>query len=232
MAEVLVRLEPSGAMPGQPVVRTASASAPAAPRTRRPSAAAECEKGTKGTKGTEHTLLDVLIENRPALVQLAQDLIGCASLAEDVVHDVFIKLVDFRQQNAVRQPVAYVTRIVHNAAIDVCRRQSQDDGGAHAVCDGDDDLHVPSPEAALVARDTLQQVFDALKQLPPRSRTAFEMVRVREETLQHTARALDVSQSQVHFMVRDAQQHCVDCLDASNRGVAGPEYCGSRVRRR
>jgi RNA polymerase sigma factor (sigma-70 family) len=229
MAEVLVRQEPSTLMPGKPVGRSASTAAPAARRPRRSSAATGCEHGTKAA---ESTLLDVLIDNRPALVQLAQELIGCASLAEDVVHDVFIKLVDFRQQGAVRQPVAYVTRIVHNAAIDVCRRQSQDSGDEHAACACDDDLHAPSPEAALVARDTLQQVFDALNQLPPRSRTAFEMVRVREETLQHTARALDVSQSQVHFMVRDAQQHCVDCLDASNRGVAGPAYCGSRVRRR
>jgi RNA polymerase sigma factor (sigma-70 family) len=223
MAEVLVRHAHSTAVPTQPVLNAGSACTSVARRTRCPSGSVAWEKGT---------LLDVLIDKRHALVQLAQDLIGCASLAEDVVHDVFIKLVDFRHQDAVRQPVAYVTRMVHNAAIDVCRRQTQESGAAHIYCADDDDLQAPSPEAALLARDALQHVCHALEQLPPRSRTAFEMVRVREETLQSTARALDVSQTQVHFMVRDAEKHCADCLDASDRGVAGPEYCGARVRRR
>lgn len=223
MTEVLVRQEPSTAFPIKPVLSAGRACPSVARRTRGPSDGVAWEKGT---------LLDVLIENRPALVQLARDLIGCASLAEDVVHDVFIKLVDFRQQDAVRQPVAYVTRMVHNAAIDVCRRQSQEGGDQQTGCADEDELHAPSPEAALLARDALQHVCNALEQLPPRSRTAFEMVRVREETLQNTARVLDVSQTQVHFMVRDAEKHCAECLDASNRGVSGPEYCGSRVRRR
>ncbi|SDR40435.1 RNA polymerase sigma-70 factor, ECF subfamily [Paraburkholderia fungorum] len=223
MAEVLVRQEPSTALPRKPVLSAGSACTSVARRTRGASDGVAWEKGT---------LLDVLIDNRPALVQLAHDLIGCASLAEDVVHDVFIKLVDFRQQDAVRQPVAYVTRMVHNAAIDVCRRQSQEGCDEPTCCAEENELHAPSPEDAILARDALRQVFNALEQLPPRSRTAFEMVRVREETLEHTARALDVSQTQVHFMVRDAERHCVDCLDASNRGVTGPEYCGGRVRRR
>ena len=41
---------------------------------------------------------------------------------------------------------------------------------------------------------------------------AFEFVRLREETLQDTARALNVSQTLVHFMGRDAVKHCTDCV--------------------
>jgi RNA polymerase sigma factor (sigma-70 family) len=209
MVELLVRQEPLTASSMKPVLIAGSACTSIVRRMRSRSPGVEWQKGT---------LLDVLIDNRPALVQLAHGLIGCTSLAEDVVHDVFIKLVEFRHQDAVRQPLAYVTRMVHNAAIDVCRRQSQEDGDEHAYCADQDDLHAPSPEAALLARDALQHVCNALAQLPPRSRAAFEMVRVREETLQNTARALDVSQTQVHFMVRDAQKHCAACLDATHRG--------------
>ncbi|WP_310731609.1 sigma factor, partial [Burkholderia pseudomultivorans] len=53
-------------------------------------------------------LLDVLIAHRAMLVNVARGFVGCASRAEDVVHDVFIKLVEFPNQDAVRQPVAYV----------------------------------------------------------------------------------------------------------------------------
>ncbi|MGG2408651.1 sigma factor-like helix-turn-helix DNA-binding protein, partial [Aeromonas veronii] len=88
----------------------------------------------------------------------------------------------------------------------------------------DDGFDVPSPEptpeAALMTRDTLRRVWAALDDLPARSRAAFEMVRLREETLQTAARALNVSQMLVHFMVRDAERHCAECLDACHRGVA------------
>jgi RNA polymerase sigma factor (sigma-70 family) len=178
-------------------------------------------------------LLDVLIANRPMLVNVARAFVGCASRAEDIVHDVFIKLVDFPNQEAVRQPVAYVTRMVRNASIDACRRQTLENT-YHA--DEDDGLDVPSaepsPEAALLTRDTLRRVQHALAQLPARSRVAFEMVRLREETLQNVARALNVSQTLVHFMVRDAERYCADCLDASERGDACPDFCSGRARRR
>jgi RNA polymerase sigma-70 factor (ECF subfamily) len=227
MSEVLVRQAPSTAMPmpmPMPVLNAVAACAPVVRRSRGLGRAIDWEKGT---------LLDVLVANRPMLVELAHGIVGCASLAEDVVHDVFIKLVDFRDQNAVRQPVAYVTRMVRNASIDVTRRQSVEDTYHD---DADDALLVPSPapspEAALLVRDTLRHVYHALEQLPPRSRAAFEMVRVREETLQSTARALHVSQSQVHCLVRDAEKHCAACIDGGNRSAAGSAYCSGRARRR
>lgn len=223
MAEVLVRQESSTAIPLS--ARSAGVACPSAPqRTRSRNRLVDWEKGA---------LLDVLIDNRPMLVDLALGVVGCACVAEDVVHDVFIKLIDFRDQGAVRQPVAYVTRMVRNASLDAFRRQSLEES-YHA--DQDDGLHVaspePSPEATLLVRDTLRHVYNALEQLPPSSRTAFEMVRLHEETLQNTARALAVSQTRVHVMVRDAERHCADSLDACNRGVTGLAFCSGRGRRR
>ncbi|WP_109481444.1 RNA polymerase factor sigma-70 [Paraburkholderia sp. C35] len=174
-----------------------------------------------GARTCEGLLLDVLIENRRSLIQLARSFVGCSSRAEDVVHDVFIKLTGFSNQDDVRQPLAYVARMVRNASIDACRRQSLENTW-HA-CE-EDGLDVPSPEptpeSALVTRDTLRHAFDALAQLPERTRSAFERVRLREETLQETARALNVSQTLVHFMVRDAAKHCADCVHAGAKNVA------------
>ncbi|AJY11658.1 RNA polymerase factor sigma-70 [Burkholderia dolosa] len=178
-------------------------------------------------------LLDVLIAHRAMLVNVARGFVGCASRAEDVVHDVFVKLVEFPNQDAVRQPVAYVTRMVRNAAIDACRRQNLENVYHTEEDDGFDvPSPEPTPEAALMTRDTLRRVWAALDDLPARSRAAFEMVRLREETLQTTARALNVSQTLVHFMVRDAERHCAECVDACHRGVACPTFVGGRARRR
>lgn len=160
-------------------------------------------------------LLDVLIEHRRMLVTLAGSFVGCGSHAEDVVHDVFVKLTTFPNQDAIRQPVAYVMRMVRNASIDASHRQTLESAWHAGEEDGFDvPSPEPGPEAALATRDALRHAFDALAQLPERTRTAFELVRLREETLQDTARTLNVSQTLVHFMVRDAAKHCADCVHA------------------
>lgn len=165
-------------------------------------------------------LLDVLVSHRASLIQFARSFVGCVSRAEDVVHDVFIKLTGFRNQDDIRQPLAYVMRMVRNASIDACRRQSLE--SVWYACE-EEGLDVaspePSPEAALLTRDALRSAFDALAELPERTRCAFERVRLREETLQETARALGVSQTLVHFMVRDAARHCADCMEGAGGGT-------------
>lgn len=185
------------------------------------------------TSAATPSLLDIAVANRQMLVNLARGVVGCASRAEDVVQDVFLHLIGLPRQDEVRQPMGYIARMVRNASIDACRRQSLEN---IYRADEEDGLDVPSqeltPEASAQARDTLRRVCDALAQLPDRSRAAFEMVRLREETLQSTARALNVSQTLVHFMVRDAQQHCADCLDACERNVECPAFVGGRARRR
>ncbi|WP_153101831.1 RNA polymerase factor sigma-70 [Paraburkholderia hayleyella] len=168
-------------------------------------------------------LVEALIAQRPMLVNLARSFVTCVSLAEDVVHDVLLKLIGFPNQDAIRQPRAYVTRMVRNASIDVCRRQALE--STWRACE-EDGLNVPSPEptpeTALVTRDALQHAFDALAQLPERTRAAFELVRFSEETLQETARRLNVSQTLVHFMVRDAARHCADCALGRNTAFHRP----------
>lgn len=193
-----------------------------------PSAAPrEAHASESEERGCEGLLLDVLIENRRSLIQLARSFVGCSSRAEDVVHDVFIKLTGFSNQDDVRQPLAYVARMVRNASIDACRRQSLENTWHACEEDGlDVPSPEPSPESALVTRDSLRHAFDALAQLPERTRSAFERVRLREETLQETARALNVSQTLVHFMVRDAAKHCADCMHAGAKNVAYGKTAG------
>jgi RNA polymerase sigma-70 factor (ECF subfamily) len=121
--------------------------------------------------------------------------------------------------------------MVRNASIDACRRQSLEN--VWYACE-EEGLDVaspePSPEAALLTRDALRSAFDALSQLPERTRCAFERVRLREETLQETARALGVSQTLVHFMVRDAARHCADCVEGiGNRPAAAKKRRASNV---
>jgi len=165
------------------------------------------------TSGNHQEVGAVLIAHRSVLVNAATAITGCRCRAEDVVQDVYIKVSENAPSEPVRQPLAYLMRMVRNLAIDHYRRRAFE--RCHTTNE-EDGHEVPSsdagPEANVIQRDLLQHVSDALATLPERTRTAFEMVRIRDHTLQETARKLEVSQTLVHFMVRDATTHCLNCV--------------------
>lgn len=158
-------------------------------------------------------MVAMLIAHRAQLVNTAASITGCRCRAEDVVQEVFLKLAGGVAVEAVRQPLAYLARMVRNLAIDHYRRQSFE--GTHYE-EGDEGLDVASPfagpESSVIHRDLLDRVAGALAELPARTQAAFEMVRLSDMTLKEAAGRLGVSQTLVHFMVRDATAHCLDCV--------------------
>jgi RNA polymerase sigma factor (sigma-70 family) len=173
----------------------------------------------EGCRGARCGIVSVLIANRKQLVNTAAAITGCRCRAEDVVQDVFVKVAEHAPNEEVRQPLAYLTRMVRNLAIDHYRRQAFE--SCHYE-DGDEGLEVASPfacpESATIHRDMLKRIADGLAQLPARTQAAFEMVRLTNLTLQEAATQLGVSQTLVHFMVRDATAHCRACLGNPNQG--------------
>jgi RNA polymerase sigma-70 factor (ECF subfamily) len=147
------------------------------------------------------------------LINVANTITGCRCRAEDVVHDVFIKLAETVSTESLRQPLAYLVRMVRNLAIDHYRRRTFE---CYHYIDEEDGLDVPSPtagpEAMAMHRDLLQQVSVALARFPQRTRKAFEMVRIDEHSLKDAAAELGVSQTLVHFMVREVTEHCQTCV--------------------
>ena len=155
----------------------------------------------------------VLIANRNLLINVANAITACRCRAEDVVHDVFIKVTEAAPPESLRQPLAYLIRVVRNLAIDHYRRRTFE---CYHYIDAEDGLEVPSPaagpEAMAMHRDLLRQVSKALDRFPQRTRKAFEMVRIDEHSLKDAAAELGVSQTLVHFMVREVTEHCQTCV--------------------
>ncbi|KTC85316.1 sigma-70 family RNA polymerase sigma factor [Legionella cincinnatiensis] len=152
----------------------------------------------------------VLITNRSFLVNLATTIIGSHSLSEDVVQDVYIKVMENNGTEPIRQPLRYLVRMVRNLAIDYTRRRAFE---CRLYVEEDDGINVPSlcsePEIQTIQHDLLGRIISMLASLPLRTRTAFEMVRFDDCTLKETAAKLKVSQALVHFMVRDVTQRCL-----------------------
>ena len=159
--------------------------------------------------------LDLYLTHRSALVDYAAPIVGCRARAEDVVQEAWLRF-NGRQDDgqAINNPVGYLYRIVRNLALDLTRSIATE----KRQPDGDDLLaEMPSgaasPEQDAVSRDELQQVADALAQLPERTRIAFEMHRLGGFTLQQIAAALGISIGLTHQLVHDALSHCAAWLE-------------------
>jgi RNA polymerase sigma factor (sigma-70 family) len=152
----------------------------------------------------------VLITNRNFLVNLATTIVGSHSLSEEVVQDVYINVIENTGAELIRQPLAYLVRMVRNLAIDYMRRRAFE---CRLYVEEEDGINIPSfcsePEIQTIQHDLLGQISSMLASLPLRTRTAFEMVRFDDCTLKETAAKLKVSQTLVHFMVRDVTRRCL-----------------------
>jgi len=162
------------------------------------------------------THLQLFLAHRRALVDYAAPIVGCRARAEDVVQEAFIRFssVEGRPRGAaIVHPVGYLYRIVRNLAFDWSRRLS-----AEVAPVQPDRLHAipaetPSVEQALLYRDQLRVLAEALAELPERTRIAFDMHRLQGRTLQEVADRLGISVVRAHQLVKQAVLHGARELD-------------------
>ena len=105
--------------------------------------------------------------------------------------------------------LSYLFQIVRNLAIDHYRKQAleqkysgPEEEGLNVVIQG------ASPETSHINFSTLENIADALTELPSRTRYAFEMYRLHGVPQKDIAKELGVSPTLVNFMIRDALVHC------------------------
>ena len=154
--------------------------------------------------------LQAFVEIRLILVKMAARITGCRSRAEDVVHDAFFRLHAAPQiTSSFKAQLSYLFQIVRNLAIDHYRKQAleqkysgPEEEGLNVV------IHGASPETSHINFSTLENIADALTELPSRTRYAFEMYRLHGVQQKDIAKELGVSPTLVNFMIRDALIHC------------------------
>lgn len=135
--------------------------------------------------------------------------------AADVAQETYLKLVKIEQQQtlSVLHARSFIFRVAGNLAIDTLRREQRmagnlDDSAAasEVACPA------PAPEAALLARERLAQLDEALLQLSPNARQALLLNRVEGLTQAQIAQQLGVSESMVAKYIGQALRHCRDWL--------------------
>ncbi|UEX77580.1 sigma-70 family RNA polymerase sigma factor [Sediminicurvatus halobius] len=156
-------------------------------------------------------LIDTLLLHRDALVSQVLPIVGGRAQAEDVVHELFLRLARRDSDAGVRQPLAFLHRAARNLAQDelrhermVARHGERQSGLAPE--------HAPSAEHCSGERQALERVQQALAALPRDCRAAFEMHRLGGYTHREIAAALGISASMVDKHIRRALTACRDAL--------------------
>lgn len=161
-----------------------------------------------------HPLLEAFVAHQPLLRRAACRWVGDPDLADDVVQDACMKLMQCPAPACVGRPVAYCMRVVHHLCIDHLRRRRTEQNVFADEADGEGvQAATGSPEHVAIGREHLRCVERRLRCLPPRTRQAFTLHRVDGHTQQEVADMLGVSVTLVNFMVRDAMKALAGCRE-------------------
>ena len=111
------------------------------------------------------SLTELYDQHRDAVWNAAWHLLADAAMAEDVVHDVFVALLD-RDVRQIAKPRSYLVQAVVHRVRDRLRQRQQ--VGVAQACELPEDLVADQPavDTALMAHEQQQQVTTALHALP------------------------------------------------------------------
>jgi RNA polymerase sigma factor (sigma-70 family) len=128
----------------------------------------------------------------------------------DVAQEVFLRLLRVRQQDAIRNPEAYLFTVASHVLQQHTLRRSMDPVTVD-ITDGLDEIAIrgtEDPEAGADAAGKMELLERALAQLPPRVAAALVMHRVLGFTVPEIADQLGVSRDSVKKYLMRAAHHC------------------------
>jgi len=126
---------------------------------------------------------------------------------EDLIQDVFVRLLARRASDPIEDPERYIFRIAATVLVERHRREALEKA-AHAARGADaDELETLSPERIVIGAESLNRILAALEKLPPRTRDAFILHRFENMTYDAIARRLGVTTSGVEKLMMRALAH-------------------------
>jgi RNA polymerase sigma-70 factor (ECF subfamily) len=148
--------------------------------------------------------LDLLYRERaPALRRRLRMRTGSSEEANDIVHEAFARLVRAAGFQGLRQPEAFLGRIVRNLLIDRSRRLSG--RSLHVPIDEAGDIPVRAEQEDLIEAEQMAERYrKAVASLPPRMREVFLLHRVEELDYREIAVRLQISVRTVEWHFAEA----------------------------
>jgi RNA polymerase sigma-70 factor (ECF subfamily) len=177
-----------------------------------------------GAGGHERSndLLDAYMAKRDDLVRFLTARLRSAAAAEDLVQDLYLRVASLELTEPVDNPSAYLYRLASNLMLD--RLRSDRRSGARDASwvqskrvemGGESVADEPSPEQSAYARQRLALAAEAIAELPPKTRRAFELHKLQGLSQEETARELGVSRKTVEKQISTALQRLLTKLGGS-----------------
>ena len=146
----------------------------------------------------------VFLAQRAMLLRLFVARLGSREEADDALHDLWLRL-DQLGTTPIAQPAAFLYRVASNLATDrriAGARRDARDGAWLASQPAADDM--PDAERALVARDALRVVEQAIDAMPERMGRALRLFRIEGRSQRAIADELGISVSGVEKLLQRA----------------------------
>lgn len=157
---------------------------------------------------------DLLYRNHaPGLRRRLRARVKCRDEANDLVHDAFARLLGARSRSRVRDPGAFLNRIVRNLLIDRSRRLST--RSPHVPVGFGEEIAVSPEQGQAIELEQMRQRYrELVALLPPRTREVFVLHRIEGYSYKEIAARLDIS-------VRTVEWHIAQAIVRISRGLDG-----------
>ena len=164
-------------------------------------------------EGDVDPLLAAYLERRGELLGYFRVRLRSLQAAEDLVQDIYLKIIG-RQPEDIRNPAAYLYRLGSNLMLDRIkqeqrvRRKAAAWRHAHANDDGSElAAEEPLADDAVIARQRLQRIVEAVRELPAPVVEAFRLHKLEGLSHAETAEAMGVSRSSVEKYLMTSLKH-------------------------
>lgn len=136
--------------------------------------------------------------------------VGCPSIAEDILHETWLKAATRVSTSPVKYPRAFLYQIAKNLVVDWIRKE-QTHSRNIAQNELSDTLAINevSEDSRLIGRERLTALQRAIDELPPRCRQVFVLRKFELLKQNEIAAHLGISRNMVEKHLRKALHHCL-----------------------
>ncbi len=172
---------------------------------------------------SEDPIVLLISQTRPELVAyfVRRGLTGFE--AEDLAQETLMRFLRAGYDPAAPDAIPKIFRIARNHWIDFLRSAARGRSGVapiNSVLDNEilDSLGDPAPpiDVQMINREDLEIVLGAIKELPPKCRTAFELSRFEDHSYTEIASRMRISKSAVEKHISEALRRIARALEGGN----------------
>jgi RNA polymerase sigma-70 factor (ECF subfamily) len=180
---------------------------------------AAAASGPPDRRAEDNLLLATFLEKRENLVLFLSARLRSASEAEDLVQDLYLKVAALQPGSDVRAPAALLYRMAANLMVDhvrsaqrASRRNAQWRLDTRTTLGAVDLVSEPAADEALVARERVRLLAEAVAELPPQMGRAFRLHKLEGRSQAETAEAMGVSRKMIEQHIAAAIRRLAERL--------------------